>query len=140
MYCKYCGNQVDDTAAYCQHCGGKLDNVVVNETGHQTTVNVHNYIDTHGRYTSLTSDKSRKKALLLLLPGLGFHLFYVGRIFRGVIRFIIGFFLWSSIFVSIGEPDMLIAGLTLLLLFNIGDLLRLLLGKFRDNTGMCLRA
>jgi len=71
-------------------------------------------------YTAMTSDRSRKTALLLciFLGWLGFHQFYVGRIGKGLLY-------------------MFTCGI-----FGIGviiDLLSILLGSFRDNVGAPLR-
>lgn len=71
-------------------------------------------------YVTNTSDKSRKVALILciFLGGLGIHRFYVGKIGTGII--------WM---LSLG-------------LFGIGwiiDLIMILTGSFRDNTGAPLR-
>ena len=94
------------------------------------------------------SDKSRKKARkLLLMGGLGFHLFYVGKIGAGLVRFIFSFFTWFIILCSVFSPDtigvgafpMIPLGLLMLVLFNILDLIKLSLGKFQDNIGNYLR-
>lgn len=71
-------------------------------------------------YMTMTSDKSKKTALILciFLGMFGAHNFYVGRIKRGILYFCtIGFFMigWLS------------------------DIVRILLGTFRDNTGAPLR-
>ena len=66
-------------------------------------------------------------------------MFYVGRIFRGIIRMVLGIVGWGLIFGSYQDPDMIFGGIGWLVLFNLGDLIRLLTGKFRDNTGAYLR-
>ncbi len=71
-------------------------------------------------YTTNTSDKSRKTALILciLLGWMGAHYFYVGRIGRGIVS------------------------LLTFNLFGFGyviDIFRICLGSFRDNVGQPLR-
>lgn len=71
-------------------------------------------------YVSMTSDKSKRAAfwICLLFGAFGLHYFYVGRIGRGLIAlFTVNFF-----------------GLGWIL-----DLLKILNGKFKDNTGTYLR-
>ena len=71
-------------------------------------------------YTTNTSDKSRKTALLLciFLGWIGAHYFYVGRIGRGIVA------LCTFNFFGIGY---------------IIDIFRICLGSFRDNVGQPLR-
>jgi TM2 domain-containing membrane protein YozV len=71
-------------------------------------------------YTATTSDKKRKVALLLCIFGgmFGFHLFYVGRIGKGVLyMFTMGLFFLGVIL----------------------DFLSILFGSFRDNVNAPLR-
>ena len=71
-------------------------------------------------YVAVTSDKKRKVALLLciFLGWLGFHLFYVGRIGKGVLyAFTLGIF-----------------GIGILI-----DFFSILFGSFRDNVNAPLR-
>lgn len=100
-------------------------------------------------YTTNTSDKSKGKALkLLLCGGIGLHLFYVGRIGAGIIRMVFGIGMWAVMIGSTVNPEewgtsgvpMVLIGVIALLLFNVADIFKLLLGKFRDNTGNYLRA
>lgn len=89
-------------------------------------------------YTTHTSDKLRKKALILLAcGGIGLHLFYVGKIKAGIIRFVLGLFAWVLIFH--GTSDSVFGGVAVLIIFNIVDLVKLLLGTFQDNVGEYLR-
>ena len=71
-------------------------------------------------YVSVSSDKSKRTAFwICLFFGLfGFHYFYVGRFGRGL------FCLFTMNFIGIGW---------------ISDLWKITTGKFRDNTGTCLR-
>ncbi len=74
------------------------------------------------QYVTVTSDRSKVVAIILCCLGFiaigGLHRFYVGRIGTGILYLLTGG------------------------LFGIGtvvDLIRLLLGSFRDNTGTPLR-
>ena len=71
-------------------------------------------------YATITSDKSKKTALLLCAVGgiFGAHQFYVGRIGRGLLYLCTG----GLIFVG-----------------WIGDLISISTGSFRDNAGAPLR-
>lgn len=96
-------------------------------------------------YTTSTSDKSKDKAIkLLLCGGIGLHYFYVGRIKAGLIHVVIGFVFWMGVLAALFEgagSEKLISLwiLFLLVCFNVPDLIRLKLGKFRDNIGNALR-
>lgn len=72
-------------------------------------------------YTTMTSDKNKDTALLLCIFGgwLGLHQFYVGKIGKGLIYMCtFGFFFFGWVL----------------------DIIKILLGSFRDNTGAPLRA
>lgn len=93
-------------------------------------------------YISITSDKSKKTAKrLLLCGGIGFHYFYVGRIKAGLIRFVIGLLLWVLIIEGIVEHEtgMIVPGIGFLIVLNLFELIKISLGKFRDNVGNYLR-
>lgn len=106
-------------------------------------------------YTTNTSDKSKKQALKLLwMGGLGFHLFYVGRIKAGIVRFFFGFIFWIMAIMGVVNPEefaggdmppaaaaisMVIGALICLFIFNLPDLIKLHLGTFKDNVGNPLR-
>lgn len=71
-------------------------------------------------YVTGTSDKNKFTALLLCIFGgiFGLHYFYVGRFGRGFLYFFtIGLFMFGW----------------------IGDIFKILFGKFEDNVGMPLR-
>ena len=71
-------------------------------------------------FVTQTSNKSKKKALLLCIFGglLGLHYFYVGRIGRGILYIVTcGFFVFGWII----------------------DIFKIALGKFTDNVGIPLR-
>lgn len=71
-------------------------------------------------YTTITSDKSKKTALLLCAFGgfLGLHLFYVGKIGRGLLY---------------------VCTAGLFMVGWIADLISISTGGFRDNAGAPLR-
>lgn len=94
-------------------------------------------------YTTQTSDKSKRTAKkLLLCGGIGLHMFYVGRIKAGLVRFILGVLLWALFIDGIIEHNspMITSGVFFLILLNVFDFIKLCLGKFRDNVGNYLRA
>jgi len=77
MYCKYCGQPIDDDASFCSSCGARADAA----PQYQPVVNVYNSMD---------SGYVHKKKwvaffLCLFLGEFGFHRFYVGKIFTGII-------------------------------------------------------
>ena len=96
-------------------------------------------------YTTSTSDKSKDKAIrLLLCGGIGLHYFYVGRIKAGLIHVAIGLVFWmgvlAALFEGVGSEKLIsLWVLFLLACINVPDLIRLKLGKFRDNVGAYLR-
>lgn len=72
-------------------------------------------------YQTITSDKNKDMALILCIFGgvFGLHQFYVGKIGKGIIYLCtLGLFCFGW----------------------IGDIIKILLGTFKDNTGMPLRA
>lgn len=71
-------------------------------------------------YVTITSDKDKTVALLLciFLGGLGIHLFYVGRIGKGIL------YLFTCGLFGIGW---------------IVDIIQIACGNFKDNTGAALR-
>lgn len=93
-------------------------------------------------YTTNTSDKSKGKAKhLLLCGGLGLQYFYVGKIKMGLIRFVLGILLWVLFITGIaeGEAAMIAAGVGFLIAINLFELVKISLGKFKDNIGNYLR-
>ena len=93
-------------------------------------------------YTTSTSDRSKRKAIkLLLLGGIGLHLFYVGRIRHGLIRAFFCLLFWGLLITGIseGQTPMIATGIGFIAISNLPDLIKLLLGTFRDNIGNYLR-
>lgn len=71
-------------------------------------------------YTTITSDKSKKKALILCIFGgvLGLHDYYLGNIVKGIIKSL------TANFFLIGW---------------VHDLIKISTGGYKDNTGAPLR-
>lgn len=117
MYCKNCGQQIDDKAVACTHCG-----VATNDHAPQVQQPVINIVNTNTNTVSGGVSYIHKKKwtafwLCLLLGELGVHRFYVGKIGTGII--------WLLTFGF----------------FGIGwfiDLLVILFGGFKDKAGQPL--
>lgn len=95
-------------------------------------------------YTTSTSDKLKKKALMWWLIGaiglFGFENFYVGKIKAGLIRAVIGVFFAMGFYAMFTEaPDVTPAVIIMWLVIALPNLFRILLGTFRDNVGNALR-
>ena len=87
------------------------------------------------KYATAVSDKSKSKAIKwepLLLGGLGFHLFYVGRIKAALVRFVLGALFWGLLIDGIAEGlfPLILSGIGCLIVFNIFDFVKLKLGTF----------
>ena len=103
------------------------------------------------KYTTATSDKSKKRALFWWKVGLfglcGFEYFYVGKIKAGIIRSLIALFMLSMELSFINHPEdsevfwpmTAVFALVWVILVLI-NLFKLKLGKFKDNVGEYLRA
>lgn len=118
MYCRNCGQQIDDKAAVCIHCGVATHDPV--QQAQQPVVNVVNNnvnknINTGFNY----KPKSKWVAFLLclFLGGFGAHRFYVGKSGTGLI--------WLFTF-GLGGIGWLF------------DLIIIFFGGFRDNAGQRL--
>ena len=117
MYCRKCGKEIADDSAFCPHCGTSAHSSSEQQTRQPVVVNVVNNnsnqnINGGFGYTP----KSRWGAffLCLFLGEIGAHRFYVGKIGTGIIWLLtVGFF-----------------GIGWLI-----DLLRLLIGSFKDKDG-----
>ncbi len=94
MYCKHCGTLIDDEAAFCGICGKgvKKDDTIKIEVNN--TVNV-----------GKTKNKWIAFILALLGGSLGFHRFYEGKIFTGIIYLLLA---WTGISTFFAVIDMII--------------------------------
>lgn len=94
-------------------------------------------------YTSNTSDKRKKTALIWWLIGgiglFGFEYFYVGKIKAGLIKTVLGIFIIVCIVAMNGTEPQVPMGILFWLIFSIPNLVRLALGVFKDNVGQNLR-
>lgn len=95
------------------------------------------------QYTTNTSDKKKKKALLFWAIGcigiLGFEYFYVGRIKNGIIRLIIGVFILLSFSAMQGTDSAFPVTFIFWAIAALPNLFRIFFGVFRDNTNVALR-
>lgn len=96
-------------------------------------------------YVSSTSDKSKKVALIFWLVGLlgimGLENFYVGKIKKGAIHAFLGLLLGMAAITGILEEgvEFLFAFALIWVIFALPNLIKLLMGVFRDNVGNPLR-
>ena len=103
-------------------------------------------------YTSGTSDIRKSKVLrswtIGALGTLGFHYYAVGKIKKGIGRTLIGILGWAVLIALASDTDIrahetwplpVIALLAILMIPAIVDLIRILLGVFRDNVGSPVR-
>ena len=118
MFCKNCGNQLDDDSRFCTKCGQRLHPV------HPENQNAQSQFNASGQPSKTTdgiSPKSRLTALLLgiFVGSFGAHNFYLGKTSRGVAQAVIssvglilfgvptfGMFVWSCvewIFIATGK-------------------------------------
>lgn len=115
-FCKFCGEKIPMDAVVCTKCGRQVEELKNNDK----QVIINNSVSSGSKYTTMSSDKSKKTALLMCIFGgwFGLHQYYVGNIKRGILyTFTIGLFF-------IGW---------------ITDIIKILLGSFRDNVGAPLR-
>lgn len=84
MFCKNCGQQVDDNAVVCVHCGCMVDE----------RVSINRIPENASQLNWLTA-----LLLCIFLGGLGVHRFYAGKIGTGVLMLLTlgGCGIWSII-------------------------------------------
>lgn len=103
-------------------------------------------------YTTSTSDKKKKTALIWWLVGavgvLGIENFYVGKIKNGFIRALLGLFFLVVFGTVVSAPQSsmdadkggaVFAVIIMWAIIALPNLFKLLLGVFRDNIGAALR-
>lgn len=121
MYCKNCGQQIDDKAAVCIHCGVSTKDPVQQPVINIVNTNTNTNTNTNRNYGGGVGYIHKKKWtafwLCFFLGYLGVHRFYVGKTGTGI--------LW-----------LFTCGL-----FGIGwlvDLIVILCGGFKDKAGQPL--
>ena len=116
MYCRKCGKEVSEESAFCPHCGASLQGNLEQQTRQPVIVNVVNNNSNQNTNGAGYIPKSKWAAffLCLFLGEIGAHRFYVGKVGTGILYLL-----------TVG-------------IFGIGwliDLLRILVGAFRDKNG-----
>lgn len=95
------------------------------------------------QYTTNTSDKKKKKAILFWVIGLlglfGFEYFYVGKIKIGMIRLIIGIFITLSFYAMNGTDAAIPVSFIIWAVVSLPNLFRIRFGVFKDNVNAPLR-
>lgn len=95
------------------------------------------------KYTSSTSDKSKKTALIVWAVGglgiLGLENFYVGKVKAGLIRICVGIIVIITMAAMKGTEAFVPLCLSLWAVVSLPNFFRLLFGTFRDNVGEPLR-
>ena len=125
MYCKNCGQQIDDKAAVCIHCGvatkdpeQQVKQPVINIVNTNTNTNTNRNYNRSGGSTYIHKKKWTAFFLCLFLGYFGVHRFYVGKTGTGLI------WMFTCGLCGIGW---------------IIDMIMILCGGFRDKNGMFLK-
>lgn len=117
MYCKYCGQSIDQNDMFCSNCGAKT-NDVQQAPAQQPVINVINNNNNVNNNCGYCFKKKWVAFFLCLFLGeFGFHRFYVGKTFTGII--------WLCTFGLCGIGWIL-------------DLIVILFGGFKDKAGQRL--
>lgn len=95
------------------------------------------------KYTTTTSDKKKKNALKWWAIGclgiFGLENFYVGKIKKGIIRFIIGVFILLSFYAMNGSEARVPVSIIFWAIAALPNFFKIVMGVFRDNVGEPLR-
>jgi hypothetical protein len=95
--CHFCGENISLSAIKCRHCNEFLDGRprdAAAPAAQQPSVNVTQVVNNTTGYLGPPKSKMVAFALAMLLGGLGFHHFYMGHTFRGLLYLL---FCWTLI-------------------------------------------
>lgn len=135
-FCPNCGKENTLNDRYCLNCGYDFASRVQQPSDPAPYTEPQNQT----QYVTPTSDKSRDKAMMLCIPGIGLPYFYVGRIGHGIFDLLLGLGCWFGVFSSYFDervpfwPNMIV----LVLLIAI-PAIRLATGTFRDASKLPLK-
>ena len=147
MVCKSCKQEIEEDSEFCTFCGAKQNDQDTKKTKAKQEV------PSQAKMEASVSDKEKAIATMLaiLFGWAGFHYFYVGRIGRGIWRFLLAVIAACLIYVSqqnIAEyTDMatplfwagiILFGLLLILAILI-DAVVISFGHFKDSKGRYLK-
>lgn len=138
-YCPKCGKENPTNDRYCRNCGFDFGSAADTETQNPYKKAVPQQSE-QPQYFTPTSDKSRRTALILSLPGLGIQYFYVGRIIKGIICSFVGLCCWSGIIAAFfDEKYFFWPNYVILVLLIVVPVIQLLTGTFRDASKLPLK-
>ena len=130
MYCRNCGEKIDNTNCFCANCGWdpKLGNSFCCKCGARTLPDQVTCLNCGQNLASqmIESDRNMYIAAILafLLGAFGIHDFYLGYTSRGVIKIVLTLLVVTSF----------ISGI-----WSIVDLVLILTGKMVDSKGLPLK-
>ncbi len=130
MYCRNCGEKIDNTNCFCANCGWdpKLGNSFCCKCGARTLPHQVTCLNCGQNLSSqmIESDRNVYIAAILafLLGAFGIHDFYLGYTSRGVIKIVLTLLVATSF----------ISGI-----WSIVDLVLILTGKMGDSKGLPLK-
>ena len=130
MYCRNCGEKIDNTNCFCANCGWdpKLGNSFCCKCGARTLPHQVTCLNCGQNFASqmIESDRNMYIAAILafLLGAFGIHDFYLGYTSRGVIKIVLTLLVATSF----------ISGI-----WSIVDLVLILTGKMGDSKGLPLK-